>query len=178
MADPVVLKTSTAPDADWADDNVSLQPTLHADVYRIRRMYCELETADTKEIMVCDLNNGNTYGIIGQANTYGDAGSRYFSLSSAYRCFLGRLQLTSPQRFCADGEALSHQVAITFPPLSQTGQASADVTISMDFHEALDWQPCIELEPKTEVTIKMEALLDDVLFFEMGVSFTCLEVEL
>ena len=172
---PVVLTCTTTPNANWAADNVSLQKTLHADVYRIRRMYCEQETLDTKEIQVVDFNNGNTYGVIAQANTYGNAGSRYFALDSDYRCFLGRLQIRYPFLFDVDADDIGFQVGITFTPKSETVQTAADITLTFDFTGKLDWQPCIELEPATEVTITIKNL-QNVLHGEVLVSFTCLEI--
>ena len=176
VATPTVLTVSTVPDADWADDNVSLQKTLHDNVYRIRRMYCELETNDTKEIMVCDNDNTNSYGIIAQGNTYGNAGSRYFALSNTYRCFIGRLQLSAPYRLGTDADPIAHQVGVTFTPLSETGQTAADITLTFDFLDKLDWQPCIELEPATDVIVTIKSILNDATWSEVGVSLTYLEI--
>ena len=176
VATPVVLEVSTVPDADWADDNVSLQKTLHQDVYRIRRIYCELETLDTKEIMVVDKDNTNSYAVIGQANTQGSAGSRYSALSSAYRCFLGRLQISAPYRLGTDADPIAHQVGVTFTPKSETGQTAADITLTFDFLDKLDWQPCIELEPKTDAIITIKSILNDATWSEVLIDFTCLEV--
>lgn len=177
-ASPTVITCTTTPNANWAADNVSVQPTLHNDVYRIRRMYAETESPTDNYQCVCDLNQGNIYGVIADGNTYGGAGSRYFALSSAYRCFLGQLILTAPMRQVADGETWGHQVAITFTPLSETGQPAADITLTFDFQDKLVWEPCIELEPATDVIIKVHAILNDVVFAEVGVRLTCLEVTL
>ncbi|GAG40760.1 unnamed protein product, partial [marine sediment metagenome] len=56
------------------------------------------------------------------------------------------------------------------------GQAASDITLTFDFIDKLDWQPCMELEPATEVTIKLHSVNDDVVFVKAGVSFTCLEI--
>ena len=177
-ASPTVITCTTTPNADWADDNVSVQPTSHPDVYRIRRMYAETESPTDNYQCVCDKDQTNIYGVIADANTYGGAGSRYFALDSSYRCFLGQLLLTAPLRQVADGETWGHQVAITFTPKSETGQAAADITLTFDFQDKLVWEPCIELEPATDVIIKVHAILNDVVFAEVGVRFTCLEVTL
>lgn len=175
-ASPTVITCTTTPNANWAADNVSIQKELHNDVYRVRRMYAETESPTDNYQCVCDKDQTNIYAIIADGNTYGGAGSRYFSLDSDYRCFIGQLLITAPLRAVADGEALGYGVSITFTPKSETGQAAADITLTFDFQEKLVWEPCIELEPATDVIIKIKAILNDVAFYEVGVNFTCLEV--
>ena len=177
-ASPTVITCTTTPNANWAADTVSVQPTLHDDVYRVRRMYAETESPADNYQCVCDKDQTNIYAVIADGNTYGGAGSRYFALDSNYRCFIGQLLLTAPMRQVADGEAWGHQVSITFTPKSQTGQAAADITLAFDFQEKLVWEPCIELEPATDVIVKIKAILNDVAFYEIGVRFTCLELTL
>ena len=177
-ASPTVITCTSTPNADWADDNVSVQPTQHPDVYRIRRMYAETESPTDNYQCVCDKDQSNIYGVIADANTYGGAGSRYFALDSNYRCFIGQLLITAPLRQVTDGEAWGYQVSITFTPLSKTGQASADITLAFDFQQKLVWEPCIELEPATDVIVKIKAILNDAAFYEIGVRFTCLELTL
>jgi len=175
-ASPTLITTTTVPNANWAADNVSIQKELHNDVYRVRRMYAETESPTDNYQCVCDKDQTNIYAVIADGNTYGGAGSRYFALNSDYRCFIGQLIITAPLRAVTDGEALGYQVSITFTPLSKSGQAAADITLAFDFQEKLVWEPCIELEPATDVIIKIKAILNDAAFYEVGVSFTCLEV--
>jgi len=177
-ASPTVITCTTTPNINWAADTVSIQPTLHNDVYRVRRMYAETESPTDNYQCVCDFNQGNIYAVIADGNTYGGAGSRYFALDSNYRCFIGQLIVTAPLRAVTDGEALGYQASITFTPLSKTGQAAADITLAFDFQEKLVWEPCIELEPATDVIVKIKAILNDAAFYEIGVSFTCLEITL
>lgn len=84
-ASPTVITCTTTPNADWAADNVSIQPTKHPDVYRIRRMWSETESPTDNYQCVCDKDQTNIYAVIADANTYGGAGSRYFALNSDYR---------------------------------------------------------------------------------------------
>lgn len=177
-ASPTVITCTTTPNGNYAADTVSVQPTLHNDVYRIRRMYAETESPTDNYQCVCDKDQTAIYGVIADGNTYGGAGSRYFALDSNYKCFIGQLTLTAPLRAVTDAEALGHQVSVTFTPKSETGQAAADITLAFDFQEKLVWEPCIELEPATDVIVKIKAILNDVAFYEIGVSFTCLEVTL
>ena len=176
LESPVKLTCTTAPDANWAADTCSIQRTLNNDVYRIRRMYCEQETLDTKEIMVCDKDNTNSYAVIAQGNTYGNAGSRYTALSTDYRCFIGRLLISVPHASTDGVDITDYQVSITFTPLSMTGQAAADITLTFDFPELLDWQPCMELEPAKDVIVKIKSIAIDEAYNEVYVSLTCLEV--
>jgi len=172
----VVLKTSTAPDADWADDNVSLQKTLNNDVYRIRRVWTETEGAATKAFHIVDKDSTNAYAIIPDTLTYGDAGSRYTALDTAtYRSFLGRIKLRAPKLFDVDADDLGLQVTVTFTPLPETDQTAADTTISFDWVEDFDWQPCIELAEASDVIIKFENL-QNVSHGLVSCEFTCLEV--
>ena len=185
-ASPTVITCTTTPNANWAADNVSVQQYLHNDVYRVRRMWAETESPTDNYQCVCDKDQTNIYAVIADANTYGGAGSRYFALSSDYRCFIGQLIVTAPLRQVADGEAWGYKASITFTPKARANPstlysgtdngAAADITLAFDFQEKLVWEPCIELEPATDVIVKVNALLNDVAFYEIGVRFTCLEV--
>lgn len=175
-ASPTVITCTTTPNANWAADNVSIQKTLNNDVYRIRRMYSQTESIAITAQVISDKDKTNIYAVIADENTYGNAGSRYTALDTDYRCFLGRLQLEAVSRAVTDGEALGHQASVTFTPLSKTGQAAADITLLIDFQDKLDWQPCMELEPATDVIVQIKAILNDVAFYEVGVSFSCLEI--
>lgn len=177
VSTPVVLTTTGVPDADWADDNVSLQKELHQDVYRIRRMWTETEAAATKSFHVVDKDASNGYAVIPDTLTYGSCGSRYTALDTAtYRSFLGRLQIDGGQRQTADADVKSLVATITFTPLPETGQAAADTTIAINFLDKLDWQPCIELAEASDVIVKIHSELNDVAFATLHITFTCLEI--
>jgi len=184
-ANPTVITCTTTPGANWDDDNVSVQESLNNDVFRIRRMYSEVEAVATKAITVCDNDATNLYAVIADTNSYGSAGSRYFSLSSLYRCFLGHVHLEAPHSFGADTDDLNYVLTITFTPKSQANVgnitsgtkdgAASDITFTKEFIDVLDWQPCIELEPATDVIFKIHKTQDQE-HSEVTLDYTILEV--
>lgn len=177
-AAPTLITVTVTPNADWAADNVSIQKTLNSDVFRIRRLYTELEGAAGKAYTISDKDGTNIYGVIPDTNTYGNAGSRYTALDTTlYRCFLGQVVLEAPQSFGADTDPLGFQVAITFTPLPMTGQTAADITLTFDFIDKLVWEPCIELAEASDVIITIKKTTNDA-HAEVRLDFTCLEVTL
>jgi len=184
---PLVCTTTAVPDADWADDNVSIQEHVHPDVYRIRRMWSEVESATggTKAIHVCDLDSTNLYGVIADNDTYGSAGSRYFALSDRYRCFLGHVHIEAPHSFGADTDDLNYTLTITFTPKGRDNPgtlwsgtkdgAGADITLAYEFIDSFDWQPCIELEALSNVIFKIHKVQNQE-HSEVSLDYTILEV--
>ena len=65
----------------------------------------------------------------------------------------------------------------SFTPLTETGQAAADITLAFDIIDNFDWQPCMELEPATDVIITIKKLDNDG-DATVLIDFTCLEVTL
>lgn len=174
--DPVVLTTSTVPNANWAADNVSLQPNLYDDVYRIRRAWTETEGPAGDAFWICDKDATNKYCVISDDLTYGSPGSRYTALDTAlYRSFLGKIHITAPKLLDIDADDKGLEVNITFTPLPETGQTAADITLKFDFVDEFLWEPCIELAEGTDVIITQENL-QNVVHGEMKLDFTCLEV--
>lgn len=175
-ASPTLLTCTTTPNANWAADNVSVQKNLYNDVFRIRRMWSETESPTDNYQGVVDKDATNIYALIADANTYGAAGSRYYALSASYKCYLGRVELWAPKGFQADNESLSHVLTVTFTPKVQTGQAAADITLAIEFNDHLDWQPCIELEPCTDVIFKIHKVLNSEDFIDVTLDYSILEV--
>lgn len=177
-ANPTVITCTTTPNAGWDDDSVSIQPGLYNDVYRIRRLWTETESPGNNYQCICDKDGTNIYATVDDTNTFGGAGSRYFALSSSYRCFLGRVQLFAPVGQQADNEAMSHLLTITFTPkIVATGQAAADITLAIEFNDKLDWQPCIELQPCTDVIFKINKVMNSEDFGEVTLHYDILEVK-
>jgi len=161
-ANPTVITTTTVPNANWDDDSVSIMPNLYSDVYRIRRVWTETESPDDNFQCICDKDGTNLYALVADGNSYGSAGSRYFALSSDYRCFLGRVHMEAPQSFGADADPLGFQLSVTFTPkVYDSSQAAADITLAFDFIDKLDWEPCMELQPCTDVIFTIKKTTND-----------------
>lgn len=169
-ANPTVITCTTEPNANWADDNVSVQETLNNDVYRIRRMYAETESPADNEQYICDKDETNIYGIIPDTQTHGHAGSRWFAPASTTRTFLGRVICKVSELLEGDATAGGMYLTVTYTPKAEsTNTSAADTTVVMSFMEDLDWQPCIELEPATDVIFRIHKLVDAdhvTVFFE------------
>jgi len=179
VASPTLITCTTTPNADWAADNVSVQPTLNNDVYRIRRMWSETESPTDNYQCIADKDQTNIYAVIADANTIGGAGSRYYALSSSYRCFIGKVDVWAPSGLQADNESLCHALTIIYTPIKTTGTTTAaDITLSFEFNDHFHWEPCIELEPCTEVTFKIHKILNSEDFIETTLDYAILEVVL
>ena len=177
VASPTLITCTAAPNATWAADNVSVQRTLNNDVYRIRRMWSETESPTDNYQCICDKDASNYYGIIPDGSTYGSAGSRYFALSSAYTCYLGKIDVWAPQGFQANDESLCHVLTITYTPVKATGTTTAsDITLAMEFNDHFHWEPCIELEPCTDVIFKVHKVLNSEDFIDVTLDYAILEV--
>lgn len=175
-ASPTLLTCTTTPNANWAADNVSVQKNLYNDVFRIRRMWSETESPTDNYQCVADKDQSAIYALIADGNTYGAAGSRYFSLGTAYTCYLGKVEMYAPKGFQADNESLCHVLTITFTPVSKDGQAAADITLAIEFNDYLNWQPCFELEPATDVIFKIHKVLNSEDFIDITLDYAILEV--
>jgi hypothetical protein len=176
-ASPTLLTCTTTPNANWAADNVSVQKTLNNDVYRIRRMWTETESPTDNNQYICDKDETNIYAIVPDGSTFGGSGSRYFALSSSYTCYLGRVEAWAPHGFHADNESLCHQITITYTPVKATGTTTAsDITQAIEFNDHFLWEPCIELEPCTDVIFKMHKILNSEDFIEVTLDYSILEV--
>lgn len=183
---PTKITCTTEPHSDWDEDNVSIQQHLFNDVYRIRRMWTETEATDNNYLAVCNSAGNAFYAAITDLNSYGSAGSRYYALSSTYRCFLGKVHLEAPRSFGADIDELAYVIDITFTPRSMVNPgsiysgskngAASDITLTKEFIDVFDWQPCIELEPCTDVIFKMEKKQAQE-YAEVSLDYTILEVD-
>lgn len=159
--------------ADLDGTNSTTEIVIAADFYRLRQMVSEVEAAaaGTKEIMLTDADMGGVddhYGTIVDGSSAATI-QRYFAPDAATcKAYLGRILIRNAYLLEADATPGGLYFTITYTPkvvdISTTAtaepQVAADITLVMNFSEILDWQPCIELEPATEVIFKIHKLVD------------------
>lgn len=153
--DPTVLTLDTASAANLAADLVQIQTYPCTDYFRTRELYCEVEPIDTKMIELGTHDTGVIYAGIGGLARY-MANSGFFTQPAATcRSFLGKVK-SSHSIDSTVTELTGASVFITFTPLAANANGdSADVTIELTFSDSLEWEPCIELEPATDVIVKI-----------------------
>jgi len=139
------------------------------DFFRLRQMSSEVESASGGGKAIC-LTDAAMAGFGTDMYGFIDDGlssfipSRYFvPAASEGRSFLGKLHFKQPYLLEGDATPGGIYVKIILTPkainLGEAGAAS-DITLYLSFSEALNWEPCIELEPATEVTISIKKLVD------------------
>ena len=173
-ATPTTLTVTDNTNAGADDDIIQIQTYDTSDFYRVREMYCEVEPGDDAQILLCDHNMGNIYYAIAEGGRY-SAHSGFFTQPTATcRSFLGRVKAVAANVLEAAVADSGQIVSITFTPIAANANGdSADITMSLQFTNTLDWQPCIELEPATDVTVK---ITDVTTATPVHVEVTCLEV--
>ena len=159
--------------ADLDGTNSTTEIVIATDFYRLRQMFSEVEAnaAGTKEINLTDSEMGgadDNYGFITDGNSAATI-QRYFTPDAAtYKSYIGRILIRIAYLLEGDATPGSYYFTITYTPkvvdISTTAtaqpQVKADITQVINFSEILDWQPCIELEPATEVIFKIHKLVD------------------
>ena len=127
------------------------------DFWRIREMYSEVAGLDTKEIALTDdaIDANARWGMIEINETQWHA-QRYFvpSATQVEHSYLGRIIAKGPQIAAAAAAVDSILLTVRLTPKVITGvedQTAADKDFIIHFNKNLDWQPCIELEPATDV---------------------------
>jgi hypothetical protein len=158
---------STADISD-APDSTTEVAIGGTDFYRLREMYSQVESASGggKCVLLTDSNMGGAddiFGFIDDGESVA-AINRYF-VPSAATCtsYLGRIVCRVPYLLEGDATPGGYFLTITFTPVALNGGevgAAADITQVLSFNEVLDWQPCIELQPATDVIIKIHKLVD------------------
>lgn len=153
---------------------VSIQEFPCEDFFRVREMYCEVEPLDTKQIVLGTHDVGTVYNAIGCDARY-SAHSGYFSPDAATcRSFLGKIKATHSIDSTVT-EITGGSVFVTYTPIAaNTNGDSADITVELTFSNNLEWEPCIELEPATDVIIKISNV-EGAKLSEMFVEVTYLE---
>ena len=174
-ATPTALTITPALGAAADADIAQIQEFPCEDFFRLREMYCEVEVLTDKTIRLGDQNSGNYYGLISQGGRYSSS-ARYFSRPAANaRCFLGRIIAKSSIESTVTVKQ-GNEIQITFTPKARNSDGdSADITLNLIFADFLNWEPCIELEPATDVNIQV-LTLDNSNVDDIFVEVTYLEV--
>ena len=158
VANPTICTVSVASGALANADLVQIQSYAPVDFYRLRQMYCDVEANDDKTIMLENGAAAEVYGIISREMNY-NSSANYFATDAAYaRCFLGKIIVKSSHE-STDAKKQGNEIQVTLTRKAENADASAsDIILDIVFQDNLDWQPCIELEPATDVTIKILSL--------------------
>ena len=162
------------PDANTDTDVIQIQQYPCNDFYRLREMYCEVEPDDDNQIELCDFNGGEIYYVISEGGRY-YAGADFFTQPIATcRSFIGRIKARAANVLEAAAADSGQVISVTFTPIAaNTNGESADITMSFQFTNEFNWEPCIELEPATDVLI---AITDTTTATAVHVEATYLEV--
>lgn len=141
-----------------------------ADFFRLREMYCEVvsDTGGGKAVLLTDAEMGGAddiFGFIDDDHSQA-AVSRYYVPAAAQveHTYLGRITCISPNLLEGDATPGGMFLTVLFTPKVLNGgeaQVAAEHTEVVSWMEdKLVWEPCIELEPATDVTIKIHKLVD------------------
>jgi len=174
-ATPTVLTVTNNSHASANGDNISVQTYACDDFYRAREMYCEVEVIDAKTIRLGDDDSTNVYAGIGEGHRYMANSGIFTQPSATCDTYLGRIKASFPYDFTATkngGAAL--QVFYT-PAEAHSDGGAVETEIEIPFANEYTWEPCIRLEPATDVVIKIKKI-NDALHDEMFVEASYLEV--
>jgi len=176
--DPSVLTVADEQNANLAGDLISIQSDPYEDFYRIRSMTSETEALTDNAIVLCDHNGGNLYCAINDANTQA-APCRYFvpAITSGKNTdyYLGYIKARGTIINEGDGTATGFIVQVRYTPKALNSNVpAADILQSFEFNEFLHWEPCIELEPATDVIFYIG---DNGLAGEIHLEYAILEVD-
>jgi len=123
--------------------------------------------APLKAVMLTDADMGgadDVFGFIDDDHSRA-VPTRYFVpiATQVEHSYLGRIQCRIPYLLEADATPGRYFVTVLYTPKVLNGgeaQVAAEHLEVLSFNETLDWQPCIELQPATDVTIKIHKLVD------------------
>ena len=176
-ATPTILTLATASAANLAADLISIQTNPCVDVFRIRAMSCETEAPADNKIMVCDHDGSNIYAIISDGSSIA-AVPRYFvpelTTDKNTRYFLGYIKAsTFTHNLTANNAELGYVIHLTYTPKQKDSNVPAVEVeeIELPFQDKFEWEPCLELEPGTDVKILIHKHLDadhELLFVDYG----------
>ena len=160
-ATPTVLTVSDDQNANLAADVISIQTDPYEDFFRLRRMWCQIESPANTYQAICDHDGSNLYGIVDDGRKH-SAFSRYFvpaaTTGQNTKYYLGYIKARYPvYNDPTDANEDGCEITVTYVP--QHGE-SVGLVQTLPFSDFLDWQPCIELKPGTDVYIKVKKLTD------------------
>ena len=152
-----ILTVTDATDAGVETDILQIQEFAYDDFYRVREMYCEVETIDTKEILVLD-----DYAVTNKMAQIG-IGHRYMADSGIFTqptatcdTYLGRIKgSTGIDTTVTEVKSASIQVFYT-PFEAHADGGAVETVIEIPFQTNVCWEPCIKLAPATDVTIRVK----------------------
>jgi len=158
-ASPTIITCTTTPNANWAADTVAVG-TFYSDMYRVRRAWAETESPTDNAQFICNIDGSAIYAAIQDGQTRAKF-SRYFApIATTSTSYLGRVKA----RFLniqADAEIEGAYISITFTPKAiDSTETSADVTVEIPVQTEICFEPCIELEPATDVIFKVKKSLN------------------
>lgn len=171
---PEITLTDT-PDANTATDLISIQQDPCDDFYRVREMYCQVEALDGKTIRLGNIDSSAIYAGIGEGHRYMASPNFFTQPAATCASYLGRIRASFPAENTVTvnvGGAL--QIFYT-PKEAHADGGAVETEIEIPFQGEFTWEPCIELEPATDVIIKIKKI-NDALHDEMFVEASYLEV--
>jgi len=177
-ATPTVITLTDTPNANYGADVISIQTNYYDDTFRIRAMSCATEAPTDNNIWCCDHDATNKYAIISDANTQA-APCRYFvpaaTTGQDTKYFLGKVKARATIINEGDTTATGFILGVRYTPKALNANVpAADIYQSLEFNELLDWQPCIELEPATDVIFYIG---DNGTIGEVHLEYAILEVD-
>ena len=152
-----ILTVTDATDADVETDILQIQEFAYNDFYRVREMYCEVETIDGFEILVSD-----DYAVTNKMAQIG-IGHRYMADSGIFTqptatcdTYLGRIKgSTGIDTTVTEEKGSAIQIFYT-PFEAHSGGGAVETVIELPFQTSICWEPCIKLAPATDVTIRVK----------------------
>ena len=162
--------------SDWctadlaAPDNTVEVAIGSTDFFRLREMYCEVvsATGGGKAVLLTDSNMGGAddiFGFIDDDHSQA-AISRYFVpiATQVPHTYLGRITVQSPNLLEGDATAGGMLLTINYTPKVLNGgeaQVAAEhIDVVSWMEDKLVYEPLYELEPATDVTIKIHKLVN------------------
>lgn len=150
---PAFTLTDT-PDANTATDVIQFQQYPCNDFYRMREMYCEVEVIDSFPILLSTFDTGIIYAAIGEGHRYMCNSGFFTQPAATCRSFLGRVKASTAIDSTVT-ETTGSRITVYYTPLQAHANGGAvETEIDLDFQDTLCWEPCIELQPATDVVIK------------------------
>lgn len=174
-ASPTVITCTTTPNANWAADTVAIG-TFPSDIYRIRRAWVETESPADNSQFIGDIDGSNIYAAIPDASSRSnysrycvpvsyDAENAESGTDYITHAYLGYVKAAG-SHIQKDATSMEVYLSITFTPYqidaNEIGGAPSDVTIQIPIdNKGFVWEPCIRLEPLSDVIFKIKHVDDD-----------------
>ena len=152
-----------APNADTATDIISIQQYPHDDFYRAREMYCEVEGVEAKTIRLGNVGSTAIYGGIGEGHRYMANCGIFTQPSATCDTYFGFIRVSTLTDSTVT-EAQGAQVKIFYTPAEAHANGGAvETELEISLNGTFDWQPCIRLEPATDVVVQVKDAQGEVL---------------